>query len=219
MVGPGDFGRRFLSVLGVARVLGRWELGLQLVVVHLVEPLRDPLRCSPVVDENDRRVVLPDQAQQLRIDRGPDRASVRGRVERRLDRAGVDALRGVLQLRVLVRRLAGVGAVATLVRQRAGLDHVLDGNDDLEVQLLRLRGIHDLALSPRADEEVADALQRPLGRRQTDPLDVLVPRRSSRSSVSARCEPRFDGATAWISSTITASTPPRISRACELIIR
>ena len=39
-----------------------------------------------------------------------------------------------------------------------------------------------------------------------------VPRRSSRSSVSARCEPRFDGATAWISSTITASTPPRISR-------
>ena len=37
--------------------------------------------------------------------------------------------------------------------------------------------------------------------------------------MSARCEPRLEGATAWISSTITASTAPRISRAPELIIR
>ena len=44
-------------------------------------------------------------------------------------------------------------------------------------------------------------------------------RRSNRSRVSARCDPRFEGATAWISSTITASTPVRISRAPELIIR
>ena len=42
---------------------------------------------------------------------------------------------------------------------------------------------------------------------------------SSRSRVSAMWAPRFDGATAWISSTIRASTPVRISRAPELIIR
>jgi len=42
---------------------------------------------------------------------------------------------------------------------------------------------------------------------------------SRRSSVSARCEPRFECATAWISSTITASTPSSIERACEVRIR
>ena len=36
---------------------------------------------------------------------------------------------------------------------------------------------------------------------------------ASRSSVSARCEPRFVAATAWISSRMIASTPVRISRA------
>ena len=41
----------------------------------------------------------------------------------------------------------------------------------------------------------------------------------SRSSVSARWAPRFDWATAWISSTITASTPVRISRTAEVIIK
>ena len=44
-------------------------------------------------------------------------------------------------------------------------------------------------------------------------IEFSFPSRSSRSSVSARCEPRLEGATAWISSTITASMPPRISRA------
>ncbi len=40
-----------------------------------------------------------------------------------------------------------------------------------------------------------------------------------RSRVSARWAPRFDWATAWISSTITASAPVRISRAPEVMIR
>ena len=40
-----------------------------------------------------------------------------------------------------------------------------------------------------------------------------------RSSVSARCAPRLVEATAWISSTITDSTPRSISRACEVRIR
>ena len=42
---------------------------------------------------------------------------------------------------------------------------------------------------------------------------------SSRSSVRARCAPRFVRATAWISSTITASASTRNSRAREVSIR
>ena len=42
---------------------------------------------------------------------------------------------------------------------------------------------------------------------------------SRRSSVSARWLPRLVEATAWISSTITASTEVSISRACEVRIR
>ncbi len=42
---------------------------------------------------------------------------------------------------------------------------------------------------------------------------------SSRSSVSARCAPRFDCATAWISSTITHSASRRNSRAREVSMR
>ncbi len=40
-----------------------------------------------------------------------------------------------------------------------------------------------------------------------------------RSSVSARCAPRLVEATAWISSTMTDSTPRSISRACDVRIR
>ena len=42
---------------------------------------------------------------------------------------------------------------------------------------------------------------------------------SSRSSVRAKCDPRLVWATAWISSTITASTPVRMSLTEELSIR
>jgi hypothetical protein len=42
---------------------------------------------------------------------------------------------------------------------------------------------------------------------------------SSRSRVSARCAPRFVAAIAWISSTMTVSTPARVSRADDVSIR
>jgi hypothetical protein len=42
---------------------------------------------------------------------------------------------------------------------------------------------------------------------------------SSRSRVSARCEPRLVAATAWISSTMTVSTSVSASLACEVSIR
>ena len=47
-----------------------------------------------------------------------------------------------------------------------------------------------------------------------------VPRSaSSRSSDSARCAPRLVPATAWISSTMTVSTPRNVSRACDVSSR
>jgi hypothetical protein len=42
---------------------------------------------------------------------------------------------------------------------------------------------------------------------------------SRRSSDSARCAPRFVGANAWISSTMTVSTLRSTSRACDVSIR
>ncbi len=57
--------------------------------------------------------------------------------------------------------------------------------------------------------------------RSREPLAPAAVRVSSsrRSSVRARWEPRLECATAWISSTITASTPLSIERACEVRIR
>jgi hypothetical protein len=62
-------------------VLGGRQLLLELVVVHLVEPLGDPLGGAAVVDEDDGRVVVTDQPEQLRVDRRPDRAGVGGGIE------------------------------------------------------------------------------------------------------------------------------------------
>ena len=60
-----------------------------------------------------------------------------------------------------------------------------------------------------AAQEAGDLLQRPLRRRQPDPLRLGRGDRRSRSSDSARWAPRLVPATAWISSTITVSTEPQ----------
>ena len=81
------------------------------------------------VDEDDRRVVLADQLEQLRVDRGPDRA------------------RGV-----------GAGSnssVSRACRRRPPrARHVLHRHDDLEVELLRDAGVDDRAFALRADQEL-----------------------------------------------------------------
>ncbi len=227
MVGAGDLGVATPSPFFVVPgVLGRRQLLLLEVGVHLVQPLRDPLGGAAVVDEEDRRGVLADQLQQPRVDRRPDRAPVGGRVERGLDRARVDPLGDeCFEALALVRGLARVRAVAALLDVGVGLGHVLDRDDDLEVELLRLALVDELAGAAAADEELPDPLQRALGRRKPDSLNrastsfgQAARSRSERSS-APECEPRFEGATAWISSTMTASALPRISRACELIIR
>ena len=84
--------------------------------------------------------------------------------------------------------------------------------------------IADLAALADAAEEPGDGLERPLGGAEADALDrdvvgasasaSAVPRRRSRRSrLSARWAPRLVPAIAWTSSTITCSTPLRISRA------
>src|SRR4029079_15608789 len=115
--------------------------------------LREALGAAAVVDEEDRRGVLLDEAEQLRVHRGPDRPVGGLRVKRGLDRAGVDAV-GRLRVGLHSRRwLARVAAAATLLDVRARLRHVLDRDDDLEVELLEDAGVDDLAVAPRADEE------------------------------------------------------------------
>ena len=91
-------------------------------------------------------------------------------------------------------------------RGRAELAHVLDRDDDLEVELLARARVDELD-RPAAGDEPADLLERPLGRREADPLQR--PRRraaASRSTESARWAPRLVPATACTSSRISVST-------------
>jgi hypothetical protein len=55
-------------------------------------------------------------------------------------------------------------------RRRSELAHVLDGDDDLQVELLRDPGVDQLDRSAARDE-AADLLQRALRRREADPLE------------------------------------------------
>ena len=157
---------------------------------ELVEALRQALGGAAGVDEDDRRVVFADQLQQLGVDRGPDRA--------------------------LVDQGLAVGGVPSALGKdgRARFGHVVDGDDDLEVELLGAAGVDDPALALWADQELGYSLERALGGGEADALERAqrLVRCSSRSRVRARCEPRLLWATAWISSTITASTVVRISR-------
>ena len=59
-------------------VLSRGQLLLGLLVRELVQALRQALGAAAGVDEDDRRGVLADQLEQLRVDRRPDRAGIRG---------------------------------------------------------------------------------------------------------------------------------------------
>ena len=162
----------------------------ELLPGELVEPLGEALAEAPAVREDDRAAVGPDQLEDPRVDRRPDadpRLGVRGR-----------------PARLLVER-----------QDLAGLRHVVDRDDDLEVERPSARPastIVDLAVRPGAAEEPGDRLERALGGAEPDPLRGLDPSRpaircSSRSRVSARWAPRFEPAIAWTSSTITCSTP------------
>ena len=144
-------------------------------------------------------LVLADQLQDPRVDRGPD-------------------------ARPLLAADDGAAGLLVLRQDLAEARHVLDRDDDLELERLAGAGVDDRDLAAVADpaEEPGDRLERALGRAEADPLEgsggapsgaAVARRRSRRSRLSARCAPRFVPAIAWTSSTITCSTPRRISRA------
>jgi hypothetical protein len=114
-----------------------------LLLGELVQAQREALGESAVVDEDDRRAVLLDEPQDLRVDRRPDR-----------------------RLRALRARAEDVGTV----RPGAGFSHVFQGDDDLEVELLGATGVHELDRAAARDE-AADLLERSLRRRQADALE------------------------------------------------
>ena len=181
------------AVVG-ARDVDAWCVVRQLGVGELVEPQCEPFRAAARVDEDDRRAVCLDEPQDLGVDRRPDRAA------RRL--AAGDVLHA--------------DRAGRLRRRLLGLDHRLDRHVDLQVQRLAHAGVDDRARPRRG----------PTMKRPTSSSGFCVADRpircgsrpsacsaARRSSVSARCEPRFVAATAWISSRMIASTPVRISRA------
>src|SRR5215207_1244820 len=113
---------------------------------QLVEAEREAFRESAVVDEDDGGAVGANELEQLRVDGRPDR------------------LRPALS--------PGSEQVGQLGARR-GLAHVLDRDDDLEVELLRAAGV-DEPDRATARHEAPDLLHRALRRRERDALDVPV---------------------------------------------
>ncbi len=111
----------------------------------------ESLRQAAAVDEEQGRAIVEHQAQQLGVDGRPDRTA-----------RSVVGVRG---------RLAGDDGLL-----RTG--HVLNRNDDLDVEVLLPRGIDDGHRTRRpavvgrltATEELGDCLERVLGGRETDAL-------------------------------------------------
>jgi hypothetical protein len=124
-----------------------------LALGQLVQPCREPLGETAVVDEHDRRAVLLDELEQRGVDRRPDRAGGRLVTGGHLDAVRHDRL-----------------------HERGGrpeLAHVLERDDHLEVELLARAGVDELDRAPAGDE-AADLLQRALGGRQADTLEGPV---------------------------------------------
>ena len=96
----------------------------------------------------------PDELEQRRVDRGPDRAGGRLVARVHLDAVLHDRLR---------QRL----------RRGSELAHVLDGDDDLQVELLALPGVDERDLAVGPGHPAADLGERALRRRQADPLERL----------------------------------------------
>ena len=139
--------------------------------------------------------------------------------EHELEDAGVDARPDAAPGGTAGGRPAG-----RLLDDLAEVAHVLDRHHDLDVERLAHAGVDDgdrpgppgrLEAAEEAGHLlqgrwVADSPMRCGGRSQMA---------SSRSRLRARWAPRLVGASAWISSTMTASTPRSVSRALDVNIR
>ncbi len=179
---------------------------LLLLAGQLVEPQRHPLGRAAVVDEDDRRGVFADEAQQLGVDGRPDRGAGRLAALHRVERVGrrVQRARPARSSTRPAPRSAGPAACGRRHRRSSPRGVARPGS----------------ARSPRAGSAWRSA--RSAGRPTPPARSTGCAARTSasrRSRVSARCEPRLEWATAWISSTITVSTPSSIERAWEVRIR
>ena len=67
----------------------------------------------------------------------------------------------------------GWGAILAGEGGGAGVGHVLDRDDDLQVELLGAAGVDDLAVASGADEEPGDPVQRSLGGGEAYALEVV----------------------------------------------
>jgi hypothetical protein len=126
----------------------------ELLAGELVQAEGEPLCEAAVVDEDDRRAVLAHELEDRRVDRGPDRPA-----------RGLDARAHLHPVRE-----RGDGEV----RGRAELAHVLERDDDLEVELLADPGVDQLDLPPGPGDEAADLRERALGRGEPDALERLL---------------------------------------------
>ena len=119
----------------------------ELLAGQLVEPLGEPLGEAAAVGEDDRAAMAPDELEDPRVDRRPD---ARPQVAARRRAAGL-----LLERQDLAHRR-----------------HVVDRDDDLEVERLARPGIDDGDVAVRADaaQEPGDRLERPLRGGQADPL-------------------------------------------------
>ncbi len=114
---------------------------------ELVEPKGQAFGRASTVDEDDRRAVLADEAQELRVHGRPDRPA------------------GRLGPGETVERVGSVG-------QGVGLDHRLDGDMDAQVERAARADVDDPGPAVGADHEAGDLLEWVLGGREPDPLEL-----------------------------------------------
>ena len=130
-----------------------WCARYELLTRQVVEARRQPLREPTGVAEDERRVVLSDQLHEPGVDVRPD---ARPRLDAQIDRP-VGRTRVVLGRRVLPE-----------------LGHVVDRDDDLELQLLARTRVDDRhrpwSVGPEATQEPRDLVERALRRGKADPL-------------------------------------------------
>ena len=119
----------------------------QLLAGQLVEALGEALAESTAVGEDDRAGVAADQLQDPRVDGRPD--------------AGPQ-----------VRADGRAAGLLVLGQDVADGAHVVDRDDDLELERLARAGIddRDVAVRPDPAQEAADDVERSLGGDQPDPL-------------------------------------------------
>src|SRR5262249_12333073 len=125
----------------VVRSDKRRRIGL-IFLRQLVQALRQTFSEAPTVDENQRRALLANELEQARINGWPDR------------RLGFGA-----EYRATSRWFDLVWML-----------HVLERDDDLQIELFALANVYELDLAVGSDEEATDLVHRPLGGRQANAL-------------------------------------------------